>query len=392
MSVSRRTPDRAPPFVRAVALAGCVALIAGLLWLDRNRAGPANAMARCNLLLSRVSEPAADVLVIGSSRTGVTLDPVALEEALSGELRRRASVDRLVLGRNPLRTMGGLLENYLETRGSPSIAVLEVMFMTERSVKRLADYLAQLGVQLAPEDYIYLRDVNLLRFEQLLGQSSVAMPFTRSEGVFNLWSQRLKGVVLRSGALIYQAVRHPNQDWALSACTRRDWRWEAGWPPDFAFSYGEFEPATDVASQIEASETDVARIAEARSLSDWQLAFPDGLDYPYDFEANYRQGEVSILSAMIERLIDQGVEVVLLPLPLYGYELDHAELLEFASRFPGKTSLFDLYGAINVNFDSLWYDDGHIERSPVGQLTTALMAQRLLESPALGQPSSQADD
>ena len=347
-------------------------------------------MARCNLLLSQASEPAADVLIIGSSRTGAALDPVAMERILSVELRRRVSVERLSLGHSPLRAMNGLLENYLELRGAPSVAVLEVMFMTDRSFNRLA----QRRFPAAPEDYMYLRDVNLLRFEfeQLLGQSSVAMPFTRSEGVLNLWSQRLKGVLLRLGALIYQAVRHPKQDWALSACTRQDWRWEAGWPPDFAFSYGEFEPATDVASLIEDSEANVARTAEAHPLSDWQLGFPDGLVYPYDFEAEYRQGEVSILSAMIERLIDQGVEVLLLPLPLYGYELDHAELLEFASRFPGRTSLFDLYGAITVNFDSLWYDDGHIERSPVGQLTTALMARRLLESPALGQPSSRADD
>ena len=191
-------------------------------------------MARCNLLLSLASEPAADVLLIGSSRTGVALDPVAIERILTRELRRRVRVDRLSFGHNPLRSMRGLLENYLEARGSPRIVALEIMFMTERSVDRLA----QRNLAITPEDYIYRRDVNLLRFEQLLGQQSVAMPFTKSESDLNLWSQRLKGVVLRSGALIYQSLRDPNQELELSACTREDWRREAEWTSDFEFSYG----------------------------------------------------------------------------------------------------------------------------------------------------------
>ena len=386
MSASRRTPDRASTIFRVVVLAGCAALISGLLWLDGNRAGPANAMARCNLLLSLASEPAADVLLIGSSRTGVALDPVAIERILTRELRRRVRVDRLSFGHNPLRSMRGLLENYLEARGSPRIVALEIMFMTERSVDRLA----QRNLAITPEDYIYRRDVNLLRFEQLLGQQSVAMPFTKSESDLNLWSQRLKGVVLRSGALIYQSLRDPNQELELSACTREDWRREAEWPSDFAFSYGEFEPATDLASLIEALETEVTRTAEARPLKDWQSNLPDGV-YPYDFKADHRRGEVSVLVSMIEGLLDQHADVILIPLSLYGYELDRPELLDFVSRFSRKIHLFDLYGEISADFDPLWYDDAHVERSPVGALTTALMARRLLKSGALAQLPSEPD-
>ena len=344
-------------------------------------------MARCNLLLSQASEPAADVLLIGSSRTGVALDPVAMGRILTAELGRWVRVDRLSFGHSPLRMMSGLLENYLEARGSPRIVTLEIMFMTERSVDRLA----QRNLAVGPEDYIYRRDVNLLRFGQLLGQQSVAMPFTKSESDLNLWSQRLKGVVLRSGALIYQALRDPNQEWDLSACTREDWRREAEWPADFAFSYGEFEPDTDLASLIEALETEVARKAEGRPLKDWQSGLPDGGTYPYDFKADHRRGEVSVLVSMIERLLDQDTEVILVPLSLHGYELGRAELLDFASRFSRRINLFDLYGDISSNFDSLWYDDAHVERSPVGQLTTALMARRLLESRALAHPPSGRD-
>lgn len=364
---------------RGVALAGCAVLIVGLLWLDQHRAGPANAMARCNLLLSRTSEPAADVLVVGSSRSGVALDPVVMERLLTAELRDTVRVDRLSLGHSPLRAMSGLMENYLEARGSPRIVVLEIMFMTERSIDRLAER----GLALAPEDYLYRRDANLLDFEQLLTQPAVAMPFTTGESVFNLWSQRLRGVVLRAGALSYQALRDSRQGWNLSDCSRDTWTREDGWPSGFAFSYGEFEPDIELAGLVEALEAEIVRHAEARELRDWQSNIPEGTAYPYDFEAAYRRGEVGILESMIRHALEHDSEVVLLPLPLYAYQLDRTELLDFVSRFGDKVQVFDLYGEVYVDFAPLWYDDAHVELSPVGSLTTALMVQRLLQSEAL---------
>ena len=364
---------------RVVALAGSAALIFGLLWLDGNSAGPANDMARCNLLLSRANERAADVLVVGSSRSGVALDPVVIQRILTAELGRPIRVDRLSLGHNPLRAMSGLLDNYLDARGSPRIVVLEIMLMTERSIDRLA----RRGLALAPEDYIYRRDVNLLDFRQLLSQPSVAMPFTAGEGVFDLWSHRLRGVVLRIGALMYQALRAPELVWRLPVCSREDWTREAGWPSDFAFSYGEFAPPTGLDGLIEALKADVARKARTRELKDWQSNSRSGIAYPYDFEAAYRRGEVTLLNSMIESVLDRGAELLLLPLPLYGYELDRRELRGLTARYGQRVRLFDLYGDVRVDFGPLWYDDAHVEFSPVGKLTTALMARRLLQSPAL---------
>ena len=83
---------------------------------------------------------------------------------------------------------------------------------------------------------------------------------------------------------------------------------------------------------------------------------------------------------------------MLLPLPLYGYELDHAALGDFVAPYPGNVQVFDLYGAVRVGFDPLWYDDGHVELDPVGALTTALMARRLLQSPALARAGSKHND
>ena len=373
---------------RIVALIGTAVPIFALLWLDGNRAGPASAMARCNLVLSRTAEPAADVLIVGSSRTGVALDPVAMQRMLSVELGRPVRVDRLSMGYNPMRAMSGLLVNYLESRGSPRIVVLEIMFMTQRSVDRLA----RRGLALAPEDYIYRRDVNLLDFGQLIAQPSVAKPFTAGENVFDLWSHRLRGVLLRVGAPIYQALRDPERIWALSSCGREDWIREAGWPSDFAFSQGEFEPRTGLNGLIEALENDVAREARQRELRAWQTKSPQGIPYPYEFEAPYRHGEVRLLHSMIESILDRGAEIVLLPLPLYGYVLDRAELSGLHVRYGQRVGLFDLYGAVGVDFAPLWYDDAHVQFSPVGKLTTALMARHLLRSPALSEFRTKPDD
>lgn len=336
-------------------------------------------MARCNLLLSRAGEPAADVLVVGSSRSGVALDPAVMARLLTAELGAAVRVDRLAIGHSPLRAMNAMMRNYFEGRGSPRIVVLEIMFTTERGIDRLAGR----GLALAPEDYLYRRDVNLLDFGQLLGQEAVAMPFTMPESVFNLWRTRLQGVVLRTGALIYQGLRDPMLEWDVAGCDREAWTREPVWPPDFAFSYGDFEPHGSPAELVEVLQAEVAELAATRELQDWQTRVPDGLVYPYDLHAAYRRGEVDVMESMVRFALAHGSQVVLLPLPLYGYENDHAELAGFVSRFGQGIHLFDLYGAVEVDFDPLWYDDAHVERASVGRLTTALMAQRLLQSEAI---------
>ena len=82
----------------------------------------------------------------------------------------------------------------------------------------------------------------------------------------------------------------------------------------------------------------------------------------------------------------------LLPLPLYGYALDRTELRGLHARYGRRVGLFDLYGAVGVEFGPLWYDDAHVQFSPVGKLTTALMARRLSRSPALSELRTKPDD
>lgn len=361
---------------RMVWLCVTATLIGGLLWLDQHRGGPASALSRCNYLLSESSAPAADVLIVGSSRTGVALDPLAIQTMLSfGVDGPEPRIERIAVGHNPLRLNHFLLENYLQNRGAPKALVMELTFMTQRSVDRLA----QRGLSVAPEHYIFRRDINLLHFAQILELPAIAMPFTEQEGIFNLWRFRLRGMALRAGALLYQFMRDPLGTWRLGDCERGDWTREPEWPTDFAFSYGDFEPAAapaEVATELEALMADNA--AE-RLLKQWQKTTRTRERYPYDLQEDYRAGEVAVLESMLAMAAEHDLPVALIPLPLYGYGINTAELQAFTVTAPGRVELFDVYGQVQADLDRFWYDDGHIELYPAGALTSARLAQHLLD-------------
>lgn len=362
---------------RGVWLAATASLLLALHWLDQNRGGPASMLSRCNLFLSRSDSPAADVLIVGSSRSGAALDPVAMQEMLAHSLPGAPpNVDRIALGHNPLRAGVALLQDYLVARGTPQVIVLEIMFMTERSVDRLA----QSQPSAVPEQYIFRRDVNLMTFEQIFRLPSVAMPYSEKEGSLNRWRFRMRGLVLRAGALVYQFLRRPFETWHFSECDRRDWTREPTWPADFAFSYGDFEADAPPGELIETLEGVMAELAPQRALKPWQAGVAQGQRYPYDFAAPYREGEVTLLESGLELASRRGVPVVLLPLPLYGYKPGADDLRSLEEMLPPTVHVFDVYGRMRGDLNKFCYDDAHIEEYPAGALATAILAQHLLDS------------
>ena len=362
---------------RSLWLAATAGLVFALLLLDHYRGGPASMLSRCNLLLSRSELPAADVLIVGSSRSGTALDPIAMQEMLAHAFAGASpKVERFAMGHNPMRVGLALLENYLEARGAPQVIALEIMFLTRRSVDRLA----QREFDVSPERYIFRRDLNLMTFDQILRLPSVAMPFSEGEGLINLWRFRIRGVVLRAGALVYQFLRRPTEAWELSACDRAAWTRESAWPTDFAFSYGDFKPDAPPGEVIEALEAVIAEVASQRALKPWQSGVPQGQRYAYDFGAAYREGEVALLQSTLEMASRRGVPVVLLPLPLYAYTPGADDLRLLADTLPRQAHVFDLYGQVRGDLAKFWYNDGHIEVYPAGALTTAILAQHLLDT------------
>ena len=74
------------------------------------------------------------------------------------------------------------------------------------------------------------------------------------------------------------------------------------------------------------------------------------------------------------------ISVVLLPLPLYGYSMGADDLQQLKTALPGKTQVFDLYAQVRGDLDKFWYDDAHLELYPAGALTTAILAQYLVDN------------
>ena len=84
------------------------------------------------------------------------------------------------------------------------------------------------------------------------------------------------------------------------------------------------------------------------------------------------------LARMVQAAEAQGSRVIVVPLPLYSFEIDPADLEYLAATLPESVEILDLYGQIGTDFGTFWYDDAHVVKYPAGLMTTALMARHLL--------------
>jgi hypothetical protein len=253
-------------------------LLAGLIGLDSWRGGPASTLSRCNLALSRSSGAPADVLVVGSSRLGTAVDPVALEAMLGAEPGSGGpTAERLALGRSPLRANVALVENYLTNRGDPAVIVLELSFLTGRTVDRLAT----VDPGLPADAFLFRRDLNLMGYRQIMTMPAVAMPFTERETAGNRLRYAMRGAVSRSGALTYQFARRPLTGFSLEGCDRQAWTREPNWPGDFAFAWDESDRTGRPMERIEALRAEAARGAAGRPQG-WQVGTAIDRSAPYD--------------------------------------------------------------------------------------------------------------
>jgi hypothetical protein len=304
----------------------------------------------------------------------VAFDPVAIQNVLRAETGRDVTVERIAIGNMTLRLSEALLATYLERRGAPKIVILETAFMTQRTIKRLEP--AADGKP--PEHYLLARDLNLMTFAQLVAQPAVAMPFTEPEARQILWHIRLRAAILRAGALVYQFAKVPFEDWSLDACDRNEFTRESTWPADFAFSYGDYRIDGALPGEIAGLRKEVETLSVQRDLREWQTVLPEDRTYPYDFEAAYRKGEMTYFLEMVHKAEAGGARVLVIPMPLFGYDIDPADLAFLEQALPDRVEFFDIYAKIGTDISKFWYDDAHVEKFPTGVLTTALLAERLL--------------
>lgn len=335
-------------------------------------------MSRCNLANTRIEEPAADVLIMGSSRTGVALDHLSMTEmfeAAGSDL----TADRVVITSNPLRTHVGLLENYISNRGAPDVLAFEISFLVERTLDRI-DARGSIGL---PEDVIYRRDINLLTYGQILETSAaVARPFTEEESPSGRARLIAEGFARRSGALIYELAAPSEQGFTLEGCTRETVTREPGWPEALAFTWNDVAEPVAPAEHTEQAQEQITAEPDSE-LAEWQTEVANqGEFYNYDTLDPRRQGELLLLDEIVAIAEEHDIPVLLLPLNTFGTIVDPSDIEAFTERYAStsnEVSVFDLYTETGVDLTPYWFDDAHLSVGPATELTTAVMAQHVLD-------------
>lgn len=355
-----------------IALLTVVSLSAFLIVLDNTRAGPVTDLEKCAILLSLSPENAAEVLVIGSSRTGVAIDPVAMQDMLRQDHAGHApSVERIAIPVSPLRPSAALLENYIRNRGIPEVVIYEPAFLSRRSVRNLEDNHGKKNA----EQYIFTRDMSILDYRQILSQPSVAMPFSNNENIFFRIHLVIRGILIRSGMLIYEFFHRPLRAWDISDCDEEDWR-QGGmvWPDDFQFSYASSRHSVTSAEVLSAMTNSLKQQSLLRPLADWQ-AVHNGEDvfYSYDFESDYRAGELRIFETVVKLAKENDIDLIVQPLTLYGTPISEQDR-SYLQGLGDNIFLFDLYAEAGGILDRFWYNPAHVLPDPAGIYTTALTA------------------
>lgn len=359
----------------------CCTLVAGtftLLWtLDKTRAGPISDLEKCNFLLATSKNEPADILIVGSSRIAVAIDPVAMQDMLHARYPHLLpTVERIVIPISPLRPTKALFERYVETRGAPKILVYDIPFLTARAVKNL-----ELNHKKPDaEDYIFTRDMGLLSFNQIINMSSIAMPFSREENIPTQIHLVLRGLLLRSSMLIFEFFQRPLRDWTLDSCNVQAWRVGGmSWPVDFEFSYAHSHHNKSPSIVIEEYAQLLLEQSGKNSLADWQLEVQPNETYPYDFESDYRKGELQIFQQIVKLAKVKDIKLIIQPLTLFGTKIKKNDQLYLESLGEGVT-IYNPYSESGNLLDTNWYDSAHIKLLPAGIYTTALTAEHIVQN------------
>lgn len=261
-----------------------------------------------------VDEPASDLLVLGSSRSGLGVDPPWIEEQLGGP-----SVERITFGSNSelIKDLG--LRTYLRERGAPETLVLELGFE-----QHSAAFEALHGP--APEPFDVGSELpvamDAMTYTDLISDLVAHGDIGRSDLLLRstiVSPAQFAADRLDSGLAV--ALRHPGSvvDRATIEC-RPDikimgtrWVWGTSRP---------YQP-----NRIKEPDP-----AELQHLEDSASTFKG-----VDFDDRFTEDELALTRDMIRTAREAGVEnVILLYLPAYGKAGSVVDVEEIRSLFPDE--------------------------------------------------------
>jgi hypothetical protein len=112
--------------IAAVVLAGLLALATVNLNAMNFATLPVH---RCVAWQARMDAPAADVMFVGTSRTGAGIDPAYIGAKLSQDRGVLTTADRLITWRSDMVHLNLMVRDYLAHRRAPKVAVIELTYL-----------------------------------------------------------------------------------------------------------------------------------------------------------------------------------------------------------------------------------------------------------------------
>jgi hypothetical protein len=345
--------------------AGLIFLLTGLAVAGGYlRAYELSPMTRCNYVLAEQALAATDVVLIGPSRVRRGLDPDYIE-ALLVEAGMEVTVDRLSLNNSGFPQIYPLLNRYLENRGPPKIAYLQLAY------NQVPEKQATVNLPLNP-----LRNLAFAQFselaeiqsETLLNDTGTILP----RQLHALWQNLPAAWLTQVEISIFSGLRYiPKRLLGqMPECTG-----------DFLRANGSKQSAFGL--DVKAGETIAFVPPDPTKLMLWRARVAEFL--PLAPSAKWRQGETAQLRKLIDMLQAAGTEVVLLIMPAFEQRtISPKSIDEINQVFPSIGIHFPMSayeGDLARKISKSFVDSRHANKFGAVYLSRALAAdlqQRLI--------------
>jgi hypothetical protein len=296
--------------------AGLIACLAGLAVLGEHlRAYEFSPSPRCNYVLAEQALPAADVIVVGASRVRRGIDPDYVE-ALLARSGIPTTVDRLSLNLPNFPQYYPLLNRYLEHRGAPQIAYLQLLYNFKPERQDTWDLPLNPQRNLA---FGRLAEIAEVQRGAPLNDTGTVLPrqlHASWQGLPAAWLTKVEMNVF--SALRYLPLRVRGE---MPIC-------------EHAFLRANGSAIGANGLTLDSALEAVFAAPDPEALAKWRVE--SGGFLPLAPDALWRQGETGQLRRLINLLQGAGTEVVFLIMPTVDQQsVDPETLTQINATFPG---------------------------------------------------------
>lgn len=270
----------------------------------------------CAYDLAHVNRPAADVLIVGNSRSGRAIDAAYVERNLREKINRAITVERMSVTRADIAQFNILSRHYTRTRGFPKYVILQLMY------NRFPDEQNQIGLPIHKSGsiaYGNIDDLRELQNSQYLNEEGALLPSQIKKGYRVFLAVMVEKVIAQVYAGLYYPSRLLLGKVDFPRCTEDMRRRQSD-----AWLYGNIPDVVP----IEAPSNEVA------GSESWRKA--SGKYLQIDPNAEFRAFENDQMHRLIELFEEGGSEVILTIFPHVSEPMDANIRSEIANEFPDQ--------------------------------------------------------